>query len=230
MVPRTIEQVVAGIEIDHGVAGKSAHDEYERRHNKREQNLDKTFGKFAPGVKFLTNDPQSTTAWAKGSKGERELAEGMQRRLGDVAVLLHDRQARKGRGNIDHIVVAQSGVWVVDAKNFDGVVECRDKGGWFDTDNRLYVKGHDQSNLVKGMAWQLREVREALGEIEVPVTGVLCFTDSDWKLFAEPFTLNEVLVTWPRALVRAIAAPGPVVPEGVEWLATEIARTLVAKG
>jgi hypothetical protein len=59
---------------------------------------------------------------------------------------------------------------------------------------------------------------------------VLCFTDSDWKLFAEPFTLNEVLVTWPRALVRAIAAPGPVVPEGVEWLATEIARTLVAKG
>ena len=86
MVPRTIEQVVAGIEIDHGVAGKSAHDEYERRHNKREQNLDKTFGKFAPGVKFLTNDPQSTTAWAKGSKGERELAEGMQRRLGDVAV------------------------------------------------------------------------------------------------------------------------------------------------
>jgi hypothetical protein len=84
----------------------------------------------------LSDDPQSTTAWAKGSEGERRLAEHLLRTVGGRAVLLHDRKVPHTRGNIDHIAIAASGVWVIDAKNYNGLVERRDVGGWFKTASR----------------------------------------------------------------------------------------------
>ena len=75
-----------------GRAGFSAQREYERRHEKREELLDRRFGRFAGVVKFLVDDPQSTRAWAKGSEGERILADALTRRIGDLGVLLHDHK------------------------------------------------------------------------------------------------------------------------------------------
>jgi hypothetical protein len=70
-------------------------------------------GRLAGVVKFISNDPQST-AWAKGSEGERRLAAHLVRSVGDRAVLLHDHKVPGTRGNIDHLVVASSGVWVIE--------------------------------------------------------------------------------------------------------------------
>jgi len=67
-------------------------------------------------AKFLSEDPQSTIAWRQGFEGERLLAEGLTKRVGDRAILLHDRRAPGTRENIDHIAVAASGVWVIEAK------------------------------------------------------------------------------------------------------------------
>jgi hypothetical protein len=99
-------------------------------------------------VKFLSDDPQSTKAWAKGSEGERKLAAHLLRTVGDSAVMLHDRRIPGSRANIDHLVVAASGIWIIDAKSYKGKVEQRDVGKWLKTDNRLYVNGHDQTKLV----------------------------------------------------------------------------------
>ena len=120
-----------------GIAGRSANEEYERRHLAREARIDAKFGKFAGVIKFLTDDPQSITAWKKGSIGERKLAASLEENLGARAILLHDRRVPGTRGNIDHLVVAGSGVWVVDAKNYSGLVQLRDVGGFFKIDNRL---------------------------------------------------------------------------------------------
>jgi hypothetical protein len=103
----------------------------------REARIDAKFGKFAGVIKFLTNDPQSITAWKKGSVGERKLAASLEENLGTRAILLHDRRVPGTRGNIDHLVIAGSGVWVVDAKNYSGLVQLRDVGGFFKIDNRL---------------------------------------------------------------------------------------------
>jgi hypothetical protein len=64
-------------------------------------------------VKFLSEDPQSKRAWAKGSAGERELAEALQRRIGDRALLLHNRRIPRMSANFDHLAVAASGAWVI---------------------------------------------------------------------------------------------------------------------
>lgn len=66
-------------------------------------------GRLAGVVKFLSDDPQSITAWAKGSEGERRLARHLLAAVGDRAVLLHDRKVPGTRGNIDHIAIAAVG-------------------------------------------------------------------------------------------------------------------------
>jgi hypothetical protein len=42
-----------------------------------------------------------------------------------VAVVLHDREVPGTRANIDHLVVAGDGVWVVDTKRWAGVCDRR---------------------------------------------------------------------------------------------------------
>ena len=66
--------------------------------------------------------PSSTTwaAWAIGARGEEKLAEAL-----DSSLALHDRRVPGTKGNLDHIVVAPAGVFVVDAKHLQGRIEIR---------------------------------------------------------------------------------------------------------
>ena len=138
------------------VAGGSAQAEYERRHRNREERLDASWGRFAGVAKFLSDDPQSTKAWARGAEGERRLAAHLTRVLGGRAVFLHDR--KHGRANIDHLVVASSGVWVIDAKNYGGKVEYRNVGGWFGpADNRIFVGGGTRPSSPQGSVGRSRQ-------------------------------------------------------------------------
>ncbi len=65
---------VPWVELDRGTAGRSAQAEFERRHRKREERIDARFGRLAGVVKFLSDDPQSTKAWASGAAGEMRVA------------------------------------------------------------------------------------------------------------------------------------------------------------
>ncbi len=208
------------------MAGGSARHKYERLHQAREERIDRQWGRLSGVVKFLSDDPQLTRAWAKGSEGERRLAAHLLRVVGDRAVLLHDRKVPRTRGNIDHLAVAASGVWVIDAKNYAGLVQRRDKGGFFKTDYHLYVGGRDRTRIVAGLGWQVEAVRSGLGDAEVPVHAALCFIEADWSFFAKPFELNGVWVTWAQKLAEMIAAPGPLTPEKVTDVADRLAKAL----
>jgi hypothetical protein len=216
-------------EVQSGVAGRSALEEFEKRHDAREARIDAKFGRLAGVVKFLTDDPQSITAWKKGSVGERKLAASLEQSLGDRVILLHDRQVPKTRGNIDHLVIAGSGVWVVDAKNYSGLVQQRDVGGLFKVDNRLYVGRRDCTKLVDGLGWQVRAVTKALGADEVPVSSSVCFTDAEWRLFAKPFTLKDVFVSGPNALARKISETSSLSMEQIRAIAVHLSTALPAK-
>ena len=74
------------------------------------------------------------------------------------------------RANIDHLVVAASGIWIIDAKSYNGKVEQRDVRKWLQTDNRLYVNGRDQSKLVSGLARQINAVLEAIDDADIRVS------------------------------------------------------------
>jgi hypothetical protein len=216
-------------ELHTGVAGRSALEEYERRHNVREARIDAKFGRLAGVVKFLSDDPKSITAWKKGSVGERKLASSLEESLGDQAIILNDRRVPKTKGNIDHLVVAGSGVWVVDAKNYAGLVEQRDVGGFLKVDRRLYVGGRDRSRVIDGLEWQVRAVNQALGSLVAPVSSAVCFTDAEWGWFAKPFTVREVFVSGPNALARRISETRILSVDEINEIAIQLARTLPAK-
>jgi hypothetical protein len=214
---------------DSGVPGASSLERYERLHAKRDTAIENKWGRFAGVVKFLTDDPQSTRAWRSGSEGERKLASYLTECLGDRAVLLHDRRVPRTRGNIDHLVVAASGVWVIDAKLRKGLIEFRDVGGWFKVDRQLYVGGRPQTKLVDGVGWQVEAVKSALGTRGVPVHPAVCFVDGEWRLFAKPFELKGVLVCWPKKLVEKISEEGSLEPADVLAVAGDLASSLPAK-
>jgi len=149
--------------------------------------------------------------------------------VGDRAVLLHDRKVPKTRGNIDHIAIAASGVWIIDAKKWDGLVERRDVGGWLKSDLRVYVNGRDRTSLTAGLGWQHDAVRAVLGRADVPISLAACFVAAEWKLFAKPFQHDGVWVTWPKKLVEMMGAPGPLTAEDIADVANRIAVALPPK-
>ncbi len=138
--------------------------------------------------------------WEQGALGEQRVGALLERLRPHGAVPLHDRRIPGSRANIDHVVVAPSGVWIVDSESYRGRIERRGRRG----DPRLFVKGHDRTNLVEGMAKQYDAVRDAMTNADVPIHRVLCFTGGEWPFFAKPFAIDEVWITWPKALVDSI--------------------------
>ena len=176
----------------------------------------------------ITDEPQSTTSWAIGAEGERKLGASLDRLAESGVVLLHDRLRPGTTANIDHLAVAPTGVWVIDAKRYEGQVAKKDVGGWFSTDIRLYVGRRDCTKLVAAMSKQVAAVRAALGAewAEVPVRPVLCFVDAEWGWFAKPFAMDGVLVTWGKAARELLVRPGPYAPESVELMAARLGERL----
>jgi hypothetical protein len=198
--------------IDRGVAGGSAAREWKRRHDKREQKIRRRYGKLSGVVLALTEDPQSTSAWAYGANGEKALGKQLDLLREEGVGVLHDRRIPGSRANIDHLVVAPHGVFVIDAKNYNGRVERRDRGGLFSTDYRLYVGNRDRTGLLAGMRNQSEAVRTALAvpREQIPIVQTICFVAADWSLFARPIQFDAVQVLWPRALVKQLRFEGPL--------------------
>ncbi len=219
--------------IETGTAGISARKEYERRTARAERQIEAKWGTGRIGriAKLLAEEPQTTTAHAKGADGEERLGRQLTASLGDVAVVLHDRRVPLVRGNIDHLVVAPSGIWIVDAKNYAGKVEKRDLGGWRRADLRLFVGNRDRTALVEGLGWQVAAVGAVVDRIgfgHVPIRPALCFTDAEWGLFSKPIHMDGAMVAWAKALVAAIRAPGPLEPTTIDLLARELSSKLSA--
>lgn len=193
---------------DGPVAGASAQAEYERRGARDEAKTRAAWGKLGGIAVALTPERSSTRVWATGAEGERRVGARLDAIAGDQIRVLHDRRIPRSKANIDHIVVTSAGVWVIDTKRYvEKRVEKRVEGGIFSPRvEKLWVRG-DQTKLVTGMHKQVERVSSSVPG--VPVKGVLCFVDGDWPLFADPFTVDEVLVLWPKKLVQVITKEQP---------------------
>ena len=186
-------------------AGDSARAEYERRKANDEARTRAAWGRFGGIAVALTPERQSTRAWASGAEGEERVGARLDQ-LEEVGVrVLHDRRIPGTRANIDHIAVTATGVWVIDTKRYDGQSpEKRVEGGMLRPRvEKLWVRG-DKTRLVESVRWQVEKVAEAVPG--VPVRGVLCFIDAQWGMLADPFTVNDVLVTWPKNLAKRLRA------------------------
>lgn len=130
--------------------------------------------------------------------------------LPEPARVLNDRRIPGTRANIDHIVVAPSGVWVIDAKRYKSKrPELHVEGGIIRPRvERLRIGGRDGTKVVDGVHKQVSLVRASLEDagITAPIHGALCFLEGDWPMIGGSFAVGEVHVLWPRLLVKRINA------------------------
>lgn len=196
-------------DLNAGTPGASAwarYDQLRRRDDRRRRQL---FGRLAPVVALLTGPKRSTEAWAWGAEGEERVGAVLERAVGEFGILLNDRRIPGRRANLDHLAIVPSGVWVIDAKHYRGRLERRSVGGWFVPRQALYVGGRDRSALIGSAERQRAEVAHHVPS-DVVLKVALCFTGVETTLFARPFSLDGVLVTWPKALTKILLAPGPL--------------------
>ena len=61
--------------------------------------------------------------WRRGAAGEYLMDRFLHEKLKDGEVILTDRRVPDSSSNIDHVVVASSGVWIIDSKKWRGKIE-----------------------------------------------------------------------------------------------------------
>jgi hypothetical protein len=233
--------------IDTGVAGASASRQYERRSDTEQRRKEEVVARDAQWraaliaqrpmlgrvVSAMTLPPsiapesQPTGAWKVGAEGERRVAEILD--ACPRVMALHDRAVRGSRANIDHIAVAPSGIYVIDAKKYTGMVESHNRGPLFQPDWRLRVKGRDQTKLVHGVISQVQVVRDAISPdmAGLPIRGVLCFVGAEWpRFFRRPLQIAGVAIVWPDALTDLVTQEEVSAEIPVEQVARELAAAL----
>jgi len=195
--------------IDRGRPGASARREWAKRHDNREQRIRARHKRLGGLILATTSDPASTVAWAKGAHGEETIGRSLDRLRDEGFAVLHDRSIPGSKANIDHIVIGPAGVFLVDPKNYRGRVEQRAVGGWFNSEQRLYVNRRNQTTLIGKAVKQANTVREALASTpwaDAPIIPTICFMQAEnWPLLAmRPLRFGNVYVLWGKALGKLL--------------------------
>lgn len=215
-------------------AGASAAAEGERRKEKRVKDVRRRFGDYAAAVAEEMAERDIAATWQKGSEGESRLAAFVNQEVGELVIPIHDRLIPGTRGNVDHIFVSPSGVWVVDAKSYRGKVAKREVGPIWRRDHEVFVGGRNRTPLAKGVDRQVDAVLAALGGDPVArgtdVYGALCFLESDWALLDFPFQVGRIWVLYPGALRKRLKKKGPLSREAMEHLARRLDLSLPPAG
>lgn len=187
-----------------GVAGSSARREYERRKARDDERLRQKWGKLGGIAVVLSDENQSTKAWATGAVGEERLGARLDSLASESIAVLHDRRIAGTKANIDHIAITTAGIWVIDAKRYKGRPELKIEGGILRPRvEKVLVGRRDCTKLLDGVLKQVDLVRDVVGDI--PVTGALCFVEADWPLIGGAFTTRDVHVLWPKRLAKLLA-------------------------
>ena len=163
-------------------------------------------------------------------EGDAELGRLLDDELDGHAVVLHDRQRPGTTANIDHIVIAPTGVWVIDAKDWQGDVERRNIGGWFHDDYRLYINRRDRTQTTRVLDKQTAAVAAVLvplGLDSVPVHPCMCFVGAEWPPFgSHQFEINGVFISSPAELVLKILEPGTLTADTIQLIVAELSAKL----
>lgn len=221
---------------DPGVAGRGARRESERKRERRLQDRRSKSGVAkliaalcGPSAKERRQLAEERH-WATGADGERLLAESLARRCPEV-LLLHDRRMPNSRANIDHIAVAASGVYVIDAKRYHGKIKVTNP--LFGA-AKLEIGGRDRTKLVDGIRKQVAAVQAVLDAVapDVPVRGCLCFLAPEGFLADSGLPVMRTLkikgypLYYPRRLAKRLNRKGPVTPEQAQSINAHLAASL----
>jgi hypothetical protein len=201
--------------VDVGRAGSSLEQEYQRRRQARQNRVRGKSPRLGGLLLALSDEPASTKAFATGAEGERRIASRLEKDCGEEVLFLHNRKLGIGRrdGDIDHVAIAASGIYVIDAKRYqNAAVRVRRTGGFLSpVKEQLMVAGRDRTKLIDGCAKQLAAVVGALAGHPraegVRVTALVCFVDADLPRWGD-LKMRGVRLLGLRGTSKLLRRPG----------------------
>ena len=174
--------------LSQGTPGGSALAKAQHLSQSRKERITKRYPRAGKFILAVTDDPQSTQAWVKGAQGEIGAAKELEKLASKYNFrVLHDRRVPNSQANIDHIAITRSGIYVVDAKNYEGLIKIVDNSGIFsDPHPKLWVGGRSGMHLVDGVKKQVEVVKRVLRDspVNMSVRGVIAFYRGEWEPFS----------------------------------------------
>ena len=133
---------------------------------------------------------------------------------------LHQLRMPGSSETIDHIAVAESGVYVIERRRYLGAAQVHRR---LRGPAKLTIDGVDQSELIERLTAQVETVRSALAAngFDVPVHGAFWFLETEFPPLGKS-TVDGLLVCGARGLFKRLSKPGAV----SEALASDIAGYL----
>ena len=209
-------------ELDRGSAGASPAREHGRRRANREERVRAAHPRIGGLPLAQTAAPQREVAFHRGELAEKAVAEAIEMQMENgPGISLHNRRMPGARGDIDHLSVAPSGVFVIDTKDWAGSV--RVVNSLFGP-SKVLINGRDRSKLIDGLERQVAAVRTALdggGRGDISVQGALCFTKADLPLLRTQRIRGHLLL-YRKALAKKLHASGPLDAVAIYEIASEL--------
>ena len=142
---------------------------------------------FPPFLHYFRYFLKKWRSYSKGLKGE-ELVEQVLLSLDDSYFLINDFSFSDEKGNIDHIIVGPSGIFVVETKNYKGSMTIRgDKwyfGEWKRVKSASYQAKRNERALETYLKSKGRRIR---------VRSIVVLTDPNIKLNLSGFSSTPIL-------------------------------------
>jgi hypothetical protein len=166
--------------------------------------------------------------YLKGAHGEYLMGGYLANELVASARVLTDRHVPgDSEANIDHVVVASSGVWIIDSKKWAGEIHYRSPS-FPSTDPRRYlsVGGEDRTSQIAKIYRLVIPVARVIGDRSVSVHPVIAFIESVWgvreslhfKRGKGPYVHDGVFLSGGHSIITKINEPGPLSLESIEVL------------
>ncbi len=167
------------------------------------------------GMRVLGFD-QTATTWLRrplaSRASDRNLGEHLERELRGLAAVVHDLELVDAPGVVDHLVVAPSGIWLIEQIETTARVartSRADRNGAGETRTSFTLDGQEAGSLIDRTG-SLAAARSTISLMDfgVDIHTATCLVDASWSMSARPINADGHVVTWPRALTDAIQASG----------------------
>lgn len=208
--------------IAHGEAGRSSLRIFAERTAARKEGLRKVpLGRF---LHLFSSEPSTTMLWHNKGKGEKMVGAVLHKATAKGAIVLHDRGLGTANLNIDHVVIAPSGIHVIETcyRLTPGHVSMKRAPSLSLGRGPLHlvIGGDDATELVSHAELMTEAVRRCLGDSRwhsLSQTTHLCVIGGKFDFMTSQFPIGNVWIETVRALRRAVTRKGSLTqPEIVD--------------
>jgi len=159
-----------------------------------------------------------------GWAGEKQVAKLLSSKLSDDYFLINDLYLHNGGGDIDHVVLAPSGIFVLEAKNWCGDITCN--GDILQRGGKRNFKG-SPSRQVKRNAAKIKRIidsSQAFRSLGVWVEGIVVFTNNHAALHLNDPTVLILKLPQLPSHISTHRSPNNFSRQQIEAMGKEILR------